>query len=79
MPNSKIQNQFPNVGIKSIIPNSGVSAFQGGVKTAALSSNLIKKGMPIGLLLALTYDRTRISSDVPAVYFGEFRPNIRIN
>ena len=75
---NRIKNDVPNLRVRNEFPNSRTSAFQVGIKTASMSLNPIRKGMAIGLLLALTYDRTRTFPDVPAVYFGEFRPNIRI-
>lgn len=76
MPNSRVQNTTPNVGIKTAIPIARVPSFNAGELTAGLTTT-ITPGMPIGLLLALTY-ATSIDVVTPPVYLGEFRPNIRI-
>ena len=67
MPNSQIRNDVPNSAIRNTVPNSRVSAFQ----TIGVVDH-IKVGMPIRLLLSLTY-----ASNIQQV-FGEFRPNSRI-
>lgn len=67
MSNISIKNTIPNVKIFNNIPNIRVSNFQVGRRGTP-----VKKGTPIGLLLALTY-----AEDIYPLY-GDFRPNIRI-
>ena len=75
MPN-RIQNTSPNAGIKNAVPTARVSSFNAGELTAGFTTT-ITPGMPIGLLLALTY-ATNIDVITPPVYLGEFRPSSRI-
>lgn len=62
----------PNSRIWNTVANVRSSNFQGGV--AVPEQMLISAGMPIGLLLALTY---AAAITTPAMYFGP-RPNARI-
>ena len=69
MPNIKITNTIPNSYRKTDTPNSRVSSFQTG--TTGLPT--LSVGMPIGLLLTLTY-----SAGVGLGSFSDFRPSSRI-
>ena len=61
---------MPNSQIRNSVPSSRVSAFQ----TGKTGEPRISIGMPIGLLLSLTYaEALDISS------FGDFRPTSRIS
>ena len=72
MPNTRIQNMTPNVRIRNEFPNIRVPSFQTG--RAGEIVTIITAGMPIGLLLALTYaENFRVEAP-----FGDFRPNTRI-
>lgn len=71
-PNAQVTNGLPNALIKSTLPYVRVSNFQTGRKETGAT---ISAGMPIGLLLALTYGA---ASQNPDIYFGDHRPNVRI-
>ena len=77
MPNLRIKNEFPNMRSRNEAPNLRVSSFQGGIATPEITRTASRKGMPIGLLLALTSDRARTATSAK-IFFGEFRPNMRI-
>lgn len=76
MPNARIHNQAANARIGYSAPNARVSSFQSGISEPAFLTSIMP-GMPIGLLLALTY-ATDMSFVTPPVYFGDVRPNVRI-
>ena len=66
---TRIKNDTPSQRIRNDVTNTRISAFQTG-KTGMPG---ISVGMPIGLLLALTY-----SGPATIGSFGDFRPNTRI-
>ena len=76
MPNARITNTIAATGIKSTFPNVRVSSFQTGELVSAVV-NSIEAGMPVGLLLAMTYS-TDFDVMVPATYRGDYRPTVRI-
>lgn len=71
MPNVKIYNAIPNVGIKNYYPNVSVSSFQ--TTRDSDPTITVTPGMPMGLLLALTY-----TDNPPLPFYGDQRPNVRI-
>lgn len=80
MPNARIHNKQPNVGIQSRVPHIRVSSFQTGFLSAGTSgSTQITAGTPIGLLLALTYATDQGSAGTSETYRGDYRPNVRIS
>lgn len=76
MPNVRITNMVAATGIKNTFPNVRVSSFQTGELVSAVV-NSIDVGMPVGLLLALTYSAD-FDVTVPATYRGDYRPTVRI-
>ena len=72
MPNVRISNTGANIRIRDGLPSVRISSYQTGILVAAVSH---PAGMPIGLLLALTY-----AGDITdaAVYRGDQRPNVNI-
>lgn len=71
MPNVRVHNSKPSVGIRNTVPNIRASSANTG---RAGDSNIIYAGSPIGLLLALTYANTFHS--LPT--YGDLRPHVRI-
>lgn len=69
MVNARIQNTVPNVGIQRIVPSVRASSFQ----TTRSGDALITVGMPIGLLLSLTYTANQNPG-----FYGDYRPTVRI-
>ena len=69
MPNARVDSPTPNARIGYGRLNARVSAFQ----TGRTNDQQILPGMPIGLLLALTYAESHSVAD-----YGDFRPNVRI-
>ena len=76
MPNARIQNSVSNSRLRSDNPNARVSSFQVGRSGVGEIINPIVAGMPIGLLLVLTYAESAISGNEAS--YGDFRPNVRI-
>ena len=77
MINARISNTVANVRVEGVTPHIRAKNFQTGVLTPAVT-NTITAGMPIGLLLALTYANDFVTSVTPAVFRGDERPNVRI-
>lgn len=71
MLNINIKNTVPNVLRKNGIPNAWVSKFQ---TTRSGEGITILAGMPIGLLLTLTY----AEGFQNLAQYSDFRPNVRI-
>ncbi len=69
MPTVRIHNTVANASIKSSFPNARVSSFQ----TGRTGDRAILPGMPIGLLLALTYSEPHSINN-----YGDYRPTVRI-
>lgn len=67
---------MPNARISNTSPSARVSSFQVGRTGTGEMINPIVAGMPMGLLLVLTYSGPATSNtEVP---YGDFRPNARI-
>lgn len=77
MPNTRLTNAVPSARSAGGGPNARVSAVQSGLKTAASSVMSISSGMPIGLLLALTY-AADIVTTTEAEFYSDYRPSVRI-
>ena len=69
MINSKVFNSIPNARAVNAIPQAAVSSFQ-----TTKAGDFITPGMPIGLLLVLTYAE---QSQAGGSY-SDFRPNASI-
>ena len=69
MPETRVRNDVPNSRVSMGLPISRVTSFQGGIRSQVTK---IRVGMPIGLLLALTYSKAITFS---IQYLGEGRPN----
>lgn len=71
MLNARIHKTGVQTRIENAVPNARTSSFQTAREDSVAS---ISVGMPIGLLLALTY------ASVPAsdFFYGDYRPNARI-
>lgn len=76
MPNARIQNTVANGSLGGFFPSARVSSFQGGILTPGATTP-ITPGMPIGLLLALTY-AIDMSTTSLSTYRGDTRPNVRL-
>lgn len=80
--NSKISNVVPRTGVRGGFPNVRVSSYQTGVLTTEVSSVVVDHpaGVPIGLLLVLTYDGSLsdTSGGTSLVFRGDQRPNVNI-
>lgn len=69
MINARVDSPSPNARIGYGRPNARVSSFQ----TGRTNDRPILPGMPIGLLLALTYAEMHAINN-----FGDHRPNVRL-
>ena len=76
MPNARISNTSINARVGFNGPNARVSSFQGGIAVPAVPVPLLP-GMPIGLLLALTYATDESYETMPE-FRGDMRPNVRL-
>ena len=65
-----------NARLQNPVPNSRVSSYQTGRSGVGEVINPISAGMPIGLLLVLTYAGNAISEAERA--YSDFRPSSRI-
>ena len=74
IPNVVIRNNAPNIGIRNSFPIVRASSFQTGI--LATTSGTLKRGMPWGILMAITRNADVNVSSV--AYFGDMRPNTRI-
>ena len=72
-PNVVVRNNAPNVGMRNSLPTVRASSFQTGILSTAKT---IKRGMPWGILMAITRNADVNVSTV--TYFGDMRPNTRI-
>ena len=67
---------MPNARLQNPVPNSRVSSYQTGRSGVGEVISSISAGMPIGLLLVLTYAGSVASGS--EVAYGDFRPSNRI-
>lgn len=76
MPNVRIETVSPLIKIKAVSPTIKVknSIFE----TSGATVTFPGKGYPLGILLAITKDRT-ISQTTPPIYSTDFKPKVRIH
>ena len=74
MPNSRVTNEITNSRIRNDIPNSRILMGNTGVASQVTSN--FTAGMPIGLLLVLTY-ASDFTENI-TTFFGDLRPNARV-
>jgi len=73
MPNVRVVNTIPQITRKTDFPQSRVSRFQTG--KIGEPKIISKIGVPIGLLLTLTYiEEVSLSS----LFYSDFRPTARV-
>ena len=78
MINSRIHNPKVDTGIRSSYPNTRVSNFQTTRSGESAITQTLGVGSPIGLLLVLTYAEEIVTTQTLG-FFGDYRPNVRIN
>lgn len=79
MPNARLNNISPNVGVKSITPNVKVSIGTREQISPATTTTFGGAGYPLGILMAITYTKAQTFT-TPAVTQGILAgPNVRIS